>query len=109
LIENLGSNAVKYGSKTAPISLSLFREGDFILISMKNTGNAIDPSDLESIFTQYSRTTSAISGGQIGWGVGLTLVKGIAEAHGGSARVESNPEAGTTFLIRIPINLRQTT
>lgn len=106
MIENLGSNAVKYGSKTAPITLTLTRENDFVAICMNNTGNAIDPNDLESIFTQYSRTTSAVSGGQIGWGVGLTLVKGIAEAHGGSAKVESNPDSGTTFTIQIPIDSR---
>ena len=44
--------------------------------------------------------------GQKGWGLGLTLVKGIAEAHGGLVSVESSSEQGTTFFVELPLDSR---
>lgn len=97
VVENLAGNAVKYGQRDAPISLSLTRSEDWAELAVHNEGNAISLKEQDAIFLPFYRTPSATSGRQPGWGVGLTLVKAIAEAHGGSARVQSDPVGGTTF------------
>ncbi|MFY0527474.1 sensor histidine kinase [Archangium gephyra] len=56
----------------------------------------------QQLFQYFARTKSAEASGKKGWGIGLTLVKGVAEAHGGSVHVESTPEQGTTFRVRLP-------
>ncbi len=59
--------------------------------------------DLETIFEPYKRTVSAETGTERGWGIGLSLVKGLAEAHGGSIKADSSKE-GTTFTVSIPLS-----
>lgn len=101
-IENLATNAVKYGSLNRPIKIHLTEKDNEIEISVHNEGNPIAAHDLNFIFEPYHRTSSASKGLQIGWGMGLALVRGLVEAHGGSVKVESSQEAGTTFKILIP-------
>ncbi|MBA2405107.1 MAG: sensor histidine kinase [Bdellovibrionales bacterium] len=102
IIENLATNAVKYGSKSTPITLSLSRKDSTLEISLHNDGNPILAQDLKTIFEPYKRTASAENGTQQGWGIGLPLVRGLAEAHGGFVKVESGVD-GTTFTVSIPI------
>ena len=71
--------------------------------------NRIQAGDQATLFDQYRRTRSARTGGQKGWGLGLTLCMGIANAHGGSIDVESSAEFGTTFRVNLPVDARQST
>ena len=103
VIENLANNAIKYGDPKAPITISLTKGTSWIEIAVHNEGKAISESDQKTLFNPYRRTESANQSGQKGWGIGLTLVKGIAEAHGGTVRVRSTPEQGTTFVIQLPL------
>ncbi|MFL5814067.1 MAG: PAS domain S-box protein [Bdellovibrionia bacterium] len=103
VIENLCNNAVKYGGERTPIYVSLVHERDEAVISVRNEGNPIPPDDQATLFDPYRRTQSALQSGKKGWGLGLTLVRGVAEAHGGRVSVESSPEHGTTFSIHLPI------
>jgi len=68
-----------------------------------NEGNPIPLKDQASLFDYYQRA-NAQEGNQQGWGIGLTLVKGIAEAHGGKVEVRSSEEEGTTFSIILPLS-----
>jgi PAS domain S-box-containing protein len=102
LIENLCGNAIKYGDATRPVTVSLTREGGQTEIAVHNWGNPIPPEEQERLFHYFARAKSAQASGKKGWGIGLTLVKGVAEAHGGSVRVESTAEKGTTFRVRLP-------
>ncbi|RYZ76846.1 MAG: HAMP domain-containing histidine kinase [Proteobacteria bacterium] len=102
VLENLGSNAVKYGEPGSMITLSAKDCGDSIELRVHNVGEPIPPADLETIFEKYNRTDSAIKGPQKGWGIGLTLVKGFTEAHGGRIHVESSAINGTDFIMKIP-------
>ncbi|MBC7692040.1 MAG: hypothetical protein H7222_09735 [Methylotenera sp.] len=61
---------------------------------MKDSSPTIALKDQKILFEQYRRTDSAKSGKQRGWGLGLALVNGLADAHGGSVRVESTLDAG---------------
>lgn len=102
VFENLGSNAVKYGAPKSLITLSAKDLGDSLELEVHNSGTPILPENLETIFEKYNRTESAQSGPQKGWGIGVTLVKGFTEAHGGRIHVESSAENGTRFIMRIP-------
>ena len=106
VIENLASNALKYGSSHSPVTFGLIQSDEWVELRVHNEGNPIALEDQKTLFQLYHRPTAAVSGGQTGWGVGLTLVKGIIESHGGSVRVESSAEQGTTFFIRLPMDSR---
>jgi PAS domain S-box-containing protein len=102
LVENLCGNAIKYGDGTRQVTVSLTREGEQTELAVHNWGNPIPPGEQQQLFQYFARTKSAEASGKKGWGIGLTLVKGVAEAHGGSVLVESTPEQGTTFRVRLP-------
>jgi K+-sensing histidine kinase KdpD len=104
VIENLCGNAVKYGSAKTPITLSVRRtDPAHVRLSVHNWGTPIPPGDREQLFEYFHRSQSAQQSGAKGWGIGLVLVKGVAEAHGGTVDVESSTEQGTTFSIELPI------
>jgi signal transduction histidine kinase len=103
---NLGSNAAKYGSQGADIVFSVARSERGARLSVHNEGNPLTPEDVAHIFQPFSRTASAEAGGSRGWGLGLTLVKGTVEAHGGTIHVESAPGQGTTFIVDLPLDSR---
>ena len=102
IIENLCNNAIKYGSPNAPVTLKVEQTEKNVQISVHNFGNTIPPEDQKSLFEQFRRTQSAQGGTHKGWGIGLTLVKGVAESHGGSVSVESKPDSGTVFIVTLP-------
>ena len=62
----------------------------------------MDVQELSNLFVPFKRLKNAQDSGQKGWGIGLTLVLGITEAHGGTVAVESQPTIGTTFTIKLP-------
>lgn len=102
-IENLCSNAVKYGSDSAPVRLSAeeLDSGD-VRILIQNQGPVISAAELPVLFEMFHRGRLAERQGKRGWGLGLSIVKGTVEAHGGQVSVRSNPEEGTVFTIRVP-------
>ncbi len=104
IIENLASNAIKYGDKNKPVIISVLKSGNEALLSVHNEGKPISSEDQQYLFTQYHRTETALQSEQKGWGIGLSLVKGLAQAHGGSVSVESCEGKGTTFTVRLPLN-----
>ncbi len=102
VIENLCSNAVKYGARERPITVSLIDKNTEVELSVHNEGNPIPAEEQATLFNLFHRTESAESSGKMGWGIGLTLVKGVVEAHGGSVGVQSSLDVGTIFKITIP-------
>ncbi|MEO5968736.1 MAG: HAMP domain-containing sensor histidine kinase [Bdellovibrionia bacterium] len=105
-IENLIGNAIKYGDPNAPVTIGLFERHERVRITVHNWGHPLTPEEQAIIFQPFRRTLSAQVGNQKGWGLGLILVRGIAESHGGIASVESSPIQGTTFTIEIPKDAR---
>ena len=106
VIENLATNAVKYGSRAAPIAIWIELKENLVEISVHNEGPPIPARDQAVLFDHYQRSESAENSGQKGWGIGLALVRGLAEAHGGKVGVSSSAEAGTTFWVRLPRDRR---
>ena len=96
LIDNLVTNAIRYG--TGEVAVRLSRDGDHAVIAVHNHGEPIPPDRLATLFDPYRRATSS----QGGVGLGLYIVEQIARAHGGSVHVTSTAADGTTFAVRIP-------
>jgi len=105
-IENLSNNAIKYGSPDTPVNLTLKQDLDTVTIEVQNKGNLISPEDQKSLFQQFKRSQHAQRSGKKGWGIGLTLVRGVAEAHGGNITVSSDAARGTVFTLTLPMDPR---
>lgn len=107
LIENLISNAVKYGTKDSTITVSVKSLAQGVKIEVHNRGNPIRKDEIALLFEDYERGTDTKD--QIGWGIGLALVKAVAEAHKGKIEVESSAKNGTSFIVILPNDFRKTT
>jgi two-component system, sensor histidine kinase len=97
LLDNLLTNAVRYG--TGKITVRLSRGAGDARIAIHNGGPAIPPAKLDTLFDPYRRATSSRGG----VGLGLYIVDQIARAHGGSVQVASTADEGTTFTVQLPI------
>lgn len=102
---NLMTNALKYGSADGTVTMDVHREPDSVIISVHNTGPGIPSEDQPRLFEPFSRAVGA-EGRARGWGLGLTLVRGFVDAHGGSLDLSSTSESGTTFTVRLPLDAR---
>lgn len=100
---NLVTNAVKYGATNTPITISVGREEDVAWASVHNLGPTIPEEEQNQLFGAFARSSSAKSGKQRGWGLGLTLVQGVAASHGGQLQVASEATLGTTFTLKLPM------
>ncbi len=107
VIENLANNAAKYGNVETPITISLFRYKHEAEISVHNYGDPIPASAQDSLFQPFYRFQFSKVLQNKGWGLGLTLVQEVTRAHHGRISLESTREKGTTFTIRLPLNLKQ--
>jgi signal transduction histidine kinase len=105
-LENLMTNAVKYGSTLEPITVTVGTAHDRAQLSVHNHGPHIPAEEQETLFQAFHRRHDAQKSGKGGWGLGLALGRAVAEAHGGSIEVSSLPERGTTFTIDIPQDAR---
>lgn len=103
-VENLVTNAVKYGDQSKPITITVENAPEIVAIKVHNYGNPIDPANQESIFNFLHRGPDESQVEVESWGMGLTLVKIVAEAHGGKAELESDSSNGTTFSIYLRKN-----
>ncbi|MGC8896913.1 MAG: PAS domain S-box protein [Bacteroidota bacterium] len=101
VIQNLVSNGLKFNDKKIPtIHLSSEDRGTEIVLRVTDNGIGIDPKFFDRIFMIFQR----LHGDDMyeGTGVGLTIVKKIVEAHGGSVWVDSKPGEGATFFVALP-------
>jgi signal transduction histidine kinase len=100
---NLLHNAMKYTGDSRDIEIVLKKDGDFAVISVADHGFGIRDEDRARIFEKFVRIESPQNARIPGTGLGLTIVRHIAEAHGGRIEVESRPGQGSTFSFRIPM------
>ena len=103
LARNLIVNAVLYGAADAPIHVVLAGDGADVMIEVKNSGPPIENEILDQIFHPLKRGTARGDGseGEAGLGLGLYIVREIAQAHGGEVTVRSG-DGGTVFAVRLP-------
>lgn len=105
-VANLVLNAISYSDRDSRVAISLRRGGDsassWIEVAVTDHGIGIRPEDLERIFERFYRVDYGRSRAHGGTGLGLSLVRHVAEAHGGTIRVSSVLGEGSTFTLRLP-------
>lgn len=103
IIVNLLENAAKYTDSGGSIWLSTKRDLDHIAISVRDNGIGIPPEQLPQIFELFAQGNPSLARSEGGLGIGLTLVKSLAELHGGSLVAKSEgPGKGSEFIVRLP-------
>jgi len=107
VLANLLNNAAKYTTPGGKIWLSAVREGDQALVRVRDTGIGIAPELLPKVFDIFVQEERSLDRTQGGLGLGLTLVKNLAQMHGGSVEVHSDgPGKGSEFVLRLPVPAR---
>lgn len=101
---NLLDNAIKFSPRGGLVEISMAREGPEAVFRFRNEGEAIPPKKLERLFDKFYQADA--SHATHGNGLGLTLVKRIAELHGGSVSAESGEE-GSCFSLRLPLTEKE--
>lgn len=102
LLDNLVENALKYGDPGTPVAVRAWAEGPDVLFSVEDHGWGLSARDLPHVFEPFFRSEEARRSGRPGTGLGLAVVRRIAEALGGSVTVRSAPGQGTCFTLRLP-------
>jgi CheY-like chemotaxis protein len=101
---NLLSNSAKYTPRGGHIRLAAERRGEEVAVSVRDNGIGIPAESLRSIFDMFSQVDRSIERSTGGLGIGLALVKGLVEMHGGTVAAESpGVGKGSTFTVRLPV------
>ncbi len=103
VLRNLLDNAIAYTDKDDYITIAVERQGNWLEISVTDTGKGIPPEDLPNIFERYYRADKSRSRATGGSGLGLTIAKRIVETHGGKMRARSELGKGSRFSFMLPI------
>jgi len=103
VFNNLITNAVNYTPEYGRIEVSGEVAGDFVVINIKDNGYGIAPDEMPHIFERFYRVKTEKTRDITGTGLGLPIVKKIAEAHNGTVNVKSSEGVGSTFTVHLPI------
>ena len=101
---NLLSNAMKFSPKEKEVTVKLFRDGGNAVLYVADKGIGISQKEIPKIFERFYQSENKVTSEARGSGLGLTLVKHIVEAHGGTIEVESEVDKGSRFIVRLPIS-----
>lgn len=104
-LDALIENAVNHTRESDTIEVAIRRRGARALISVRDTGVGIPAADLDHIFDRFARADPGRSRHTGGFGLGLSIVKAIVDAHGGEVHVASAVGVGTTFEILLPLSV----
>ncbi|MGW1540051.1 sensor histidine kinase [Streptomyces sp. NPDC002309] len=102
VLGNLVSNALRHTPSGGSVTVTARPEGDEAVLTVRDTGDGIAPSDLPHVFERFWRAEKSRSRSTGGSGLGLSIVRQFVEAHGGTVTAESRPGAGATFTLRLP-------
>ena len=110
MLSNLLNNAAKYTDQGGRIWVTAERQGDQVLIRVKDTGIGIPPEMLPRIFDMFTQVDRSLERSEGGLGIGLTLVQRLVEMHGGTVEARSDgPGKGSEFVVRLPVARRSRT
>lgn len=102
LLDNLLSNAIKYSPAGSTVSVHARTEAGQVVVEVHDQGHGISPADRDLVFDPFYRSESARQSSVPGAGLGLSMVKAIAERHGGTIKLRSTEGQGTTAELRLP-------
>lgn len=101
MVFNLITNAIKYNCESGKITVTGMWEGEYYVVKVEDTGDGISPNQLPYIFDRFKRFRPE---DDMSYGLGLPIVKTIADFHGIKVSAESAPEQGSCFTLRFPKN-----
>nr|PZN19328.1 MAG: hypothetical protein DIU80_21705 [Chloroflexota bacterium] len=101
---NLGINAIQHTPAGGTVTLGLSRQGEWAALTVTDSGTGIAPEDLPHIFDRFYRADQSRSRNRGGAGLGLAIVRWVAEVHGGRVTVSSVPGSGSTFTLLLPLD-----
>ncbi|HRR93584.1 MAG TPA: ATP-binding protein, partial [Bacteroidales bacterium] len=104
IFNNLISNAVKYNRREGKVEITIDKSPGEAVVIFSDTGIGIRPEDMESLFTEFVRIKRDETKNITGSGLGLSIVKKVVDLYKGTISVESIPEKGSIFTVRLPIN-----
>ena len=102
-LTNLVDNAIKYSGERKVLRVSAARSGPEVAVTVADEGIGIPPAEQSRIFEKFYRVGRSDTQGRRGSGVGLALVRHVAEAHGGRVTVDSRPGEGSRFTVFLPV------
>jgi signal transduction histidine kinase/GAF domain-containing protein len=104
VVTNLLSNAVRYSTAAGEVTVEVRRQNGSAVLSVSDAGIGIPAHQLDQLFTPFFRGSNAQKSNSGGLGLGLHIAREIVHRHGGSIRVESRENAGTTFTVELPLD-----
>ncbi len=108
-VYNLLTNAIKYSPKETEVTIFVARAGDRVRIAVQDQGIGMDQKEVRQIFQKFYRTKRAEQSGEVGTGIGLSIVEQIITQHGGVIEVTSRPGQGSCFTLVLPAAARMET
>jgi signal transduction histidine kinase len=103
VLGHLISNAIKYTSPGGAVTVSTHRDGNFFVLRVTDTGRGMTPEEQRQAFDRFFRAPGVRTEAVQGFGIGLSIVKEIVEAHEGTVSIDSTPGIGTTVTVRAAI------
>lgn len=115
LVMNLVTNAIKYNKENGYVALDLTTQGDYAVLSVSDSGIGIPADEINKVFNRFYRSSQnrrrpssgAGGGSDYSSGLGLSIVQWAVEAHDGTIEVQSNEGSGSTFIVRLPLNVKE--
>lgn len=102
IFNNLISNAVKYNKAGGTASISIDSSDNEVIIIFSDSGFGINPEDIENLFTEFVRIKNEKTKNISGSGLGLSIVKKVVQLYKGTIDVESTPDKGSSFTVKLP-------
>jgi signal transduction histidine kinase len=102
IFNNLVSNSVKYNKRGGKAEIIIDENESEVIIVFSDTGIGINEADKEELFSEFVRIKNEKTRNISGSGLGLSIVKKVVELYNGSISVNSAPDIGTTFTVRLP-------
>jgi signal transduction histidine kinase len=106
-VTNVIANAIKYSPPGGEIRVAVRKNENDLLIEVTDRGYGIAPEDVTSIFEKFYRVPRAENADEPGAGLGLAFVREIMDSHGGHVAVKSQLGTGSTFILRLPLELKE--
>ncbi len=103
IFNNLLSNAVKYNRDGGEVRISIQKINNVVTLTVSDTGIGISDDDLPKLFEEFSRIKNSDTRNISGTGLGLSITKKMVELYNGTITVDSKPNFGTTFTVKMPI------
>lgn len=105
VMENLLSNAVKFSQSGKEVSVTVKADNNHVVISVTDQGPGLNADDISNLYQKFKKLTPRPTGGESSQGLGLSIVKILANCLGGDVDCKSELEVGSTFTVKLPLVL----